>query len=130
MTLHTSITTTARVFSGTHQEYCMSEYLAPETKWRRVASNLRHGSKGSLYEVYCFTMRWRTLSKILSYKFNWHTQELLEGSRVFSSQRTHELVIGAQLSSSFWIQPWSYPDYLLFWRRNNLLYCTWHPPFI
>ena len=63
----TSLTTTERVFSGTRQEYCMSEYLAPETKWRRVAANLRPGSKVSLYQVYCFTMRWRTLSRISSY---------------------------------------------------------------
>ena len=66
MTLHTSLTTTERVFSGTHQEYCVSEYLVPETKWRIVAANLRPESKGSLYQVYCFTMRWRTLSSYIS----------------------------------------------------------------
>ena len=37
-------------------------------------------------------------------------QELIEGSWVFSSQLNHELIMDGKLSSSYWIQPWSYPD--------------------
>jgi len=41
-------------YLATGQEYCMSEYLAPESRWCRLAANLRLGSKGFLYQVCYF----------------------------------------------------------------------------
>ena len=97
---HASLTTAERVLSGTTQEYCISEYLAPETKWRRVAANLRRGSKGSLHQVYCFRMRWRILSKILSYISTGIHMNFLKACGY-----DHELIVDVKLSSSFWIHP-------------------------
>ena len=51
-----------------------------------------------------------SLENLIIYFNNWHTQELLEGSWVISSQLNHKLVKDAKLLSSFWIQPWFYPD--------------------
>ena len=58
--LHTSLTT-IEGFHSDRQEYYMPEYLAPESRWHRVATSyLRLGSKGFLFQVCCSEKRLRT----------------------------------------------------------------------
>ena len=76
--LHTSLTTIERVFLATRQEYCMSEYLAPESRWRRVSANLSLGAKGFLFQVCCFQKRLRTFSIRMQMIFGWFQNLLFE----------------------------------------------------
>jgi len=58
----------------------MSEYLAPESRWRWVAVNLRFVSRGFLFQICCFKKRPRTfqldlwkvlISSFLSSTLSW-----------------------------------------------------------
>ena len=67
----------------------MSEYLAPESRWRSVAANLKLGSNGFRFQVCCFHKRLRTYSASI---------RILKGSRIFFSELNIELIIDAKLA--------------------------------
>ena len=88
--LHTSLTTTEGFLSNPSGVLHVTAYLAPASRWRRVAANLRLRFQGFMFKV-CFSRHgpyW-----ICHLTIHLGCRGYFEGSRIFFSEFNNELVI-------------------------------------